>query len=163
MPVQLNSSTDKLLGGNIDRATIIKMVDFYRSHRRKDGSALKFAHFTVTEIIELLVENGIIDELSPEQQKAIEPYGVKVYMANHANDPDTCPSGRETTYPDKDTVIICNTHLVDDTWRDLLDKKRWVSVTGAGQGVDKGTICPPDCPGYLDPGSKYNEDVSTIG
>jgi hypothetical protein len=167
MPVQLKQATDKIHGGQIDKKMIIEMVDYYRIYRRKDGSSLKFAHFTVTEILELLVDNNIIDPLTQQQQSKALTYGVKVYVANHANDPSTCPTGRTTTYQDKDTVIICNTQLTplggQNTWVDMLDDTQWVSIPGAGGGLDKSTICPPDCPGYKDPENNYNMDVSSNG
>lgn len=159
MPIQLNTHTEKLDGhGFINRTTVTNMVKDYRANR-KDKNTLNFAHFSVAEVVELLVDNGIIVGL-PDQD--FTPYGVKVYMANHGVDPDTCPAGRAEDYKNRDTVIICNTKLQGDTWTDMLDDNQWVSFAGAGtdKGVDKGGICPPDCPGVGPNGEPNSEDVA---
>lgn len=166
MPIKLDNSKNSLLGGPINGTKIKKMVDKYRSDRIKDKNSLKFAHFTVLDILVLLYNNGIIADPSPISNR-IEKFGIKVYLANHANDPDTCPIGRERRlvgkkhYLDSDTVVICNTKIDDTkTYKDMLDKHNWVGLAGAGDGLDKGSICPPDCPPEADNDGNYHEDIS---
>ncbi|MFB9842847.1 hypothetical protein [Mucilaginibacter ginsenosidivorans] len=148
----------------VTKDMVIKMVNYYRKNRRlSDKSSLKFAHIPLTELLELFVANNIIDPLSTDQHARIVPFGIKVYMANHADDLDTCPDRRED-YRLRDTVIVCNTELKDlaspkigKIWRDMLSDNVIIG-SSAGTGLDKSTICPPDCPGKVD----SMEDVSTI-
>lgn len=153
----------------ISRKTVIQMVKYYRANRTlHDGSSLKFAHFNAVEVIGLLSSNGIIPALTDAQKAAIQDYGVKVYMANHADDTTTCPVGRGN-YKMNDTVILCTTQLKliggAATWDDLLtDGVSYVSMPGANDtvaatGLDKGTICPPDCPGVADPNGYQSVDI----
>jgi hypothetical protein len=166
MLTQLNAP--QAHGEPIDKKMVKKMVDFYRSNRRFDGNCLKFAHFPLKELMKLFADNGIIKPLSKAQKKKIEPYGLKMYMANHANDMSTCPGGRKD-YINKDTIILCNTQsLVQPkgykTWVDMLDDNKWIDNSGAssiekGEGLDKTTICPPDCPSAT---NHDNMDISSI-
>jgi len=148
----------------IKRDMVIKMVDYYRQNRRlSDKSSLKFAHIPLTELMDLFIANNIIDPLSTDQRAKIVPFGLKLYMANHADDLDTCPDRRED-YRLRDTVIVCNTELKDLTspktgkiWKDMLSDNVIIG-SSVGAGLDKSTICPPDCPGKIE----SMEDISTI-
>ncbi|MDB5139774.1 MAG: hypothetical protein JWR12_1690 [Mucilaginibacter sp.] len=162
MPIKLDSSSEKLHGGRINKKMVIEMVNYYRANRRKDANSLKFAHFTALEVLNLFADNGIINQLTNDQILKATPFGAKIYMASHANDAATCPAGRETQYLNYDTTIICNTSFDGQTWNDLLaDGQSSVSLAGAGDGLDKGSICPPDCPPNLDVSNLLQTDVST--
>jgi len=147
----------------IKREMVVEMVDYYRRNRRHgDKNSLKFVHLPLLEVMQLFVDNEIIDALTPDQETKIGKYGVKIYMANHANNPDTCPG--QPQYLLSDTVIVCNTHLltveqptVHDVWTDMLDDNV-IFGSSAGAGLDKSTICPPDCPN----GVKSQMDISTV-
>ena len=148
---------------SINKPMIKMMVKYYRQHRMPDKNCLKFAHMPVADIINLFVDNGIIPKLTPADQNKIAIYGLKLYMANHANDLTTIPPGKLQYLP-CDTIIICNTQQLTDaqnnkTWTDMLDTGSAVvhnTNSMAGQGLDKTTICPPDCP------SKTNHDNMDI-
>jgi len=154
----------ELAGQPVDAETIKTMVDYYRKNRRKDTNSIKFAHFPLAEVIKLLTDNGIISQLPDVDLNKIRSYGVKLYLANHANDISTCPTSNPN-YINSDTIVTCITQLVSDggisQWKDLLDTGSLVGIPGSysGKGLDKSTICPPDCPSDVNP---YTDDISSI-
>ena len=148
MPVKLGKNHVDFDGDPITRKQVEKMVDEYRQNRVMDDYSLNFAHFSAIEILDLFVANGVITGFTPAQLPQFPQFGMKVYMANHGQYKDTVPADKPN-YLGYDTVIICNTTLTDadGVWVDMLTNgKDSVTVVGAGDGVDKGTICPPDCP-----------------
>lgn len=168
MPLQITRNKKVDQAGYITKDQISTMVKKYRKDRKKDKDSLHAAHFTVLEILSLFVANKVIPALSAEQETQAKKFGVKIYVANHAGDRDTCPAPRREQYKDSDTVVLCNTELFDITgkyiWKDMLKESEFVSVPGTGDegmGLDRGSICPPDCPGTLDGDGYDHDDIAT--
>lgn len=177
MPIQLNSTKSDFLGGPIDAEAIKAMVKAYRANRLKDRFSLKFAHFSVPELLKLLVSNGIL-RLTDAEIAATSDYGLKIYKGSHNVSMDTCPANRPG-YKPFDTVILCNTTIKEEKlsggsaiqiWHDMLKENDFVSLAGAGtdvlgsitvgSGLDRGSICPPDCDGG-DGDGFYHDDIGS--
>ncbi|CAN5509430.1 hypothetical protein BH09BAC6_BH09BAC6_26530 [soil metagenome] len=164
---------DVILGLIVNRNVIKEMVRTYRfNHSPNDPDCVKFIHFNLREVLELFIKNEVInpDASINSQLDTVQYCGFKIYMGNHYNI-DTCPqmaatvpAGTANPYLHKDTAIICNTYLdpLTGTWKDKFAAAPtgdYVSVASAGEGLDRGSLCPPNCPGTPDPlGYKY-EDI----
>lgn len=166
MPIKLSFENKLTFGGPIDPATVKKMITKYRKNHEKDPSALKFVHYSVAEVLALFCNNGILDKklFTWADFDFFKQYGLKIYTANHY-DASTCPPGRNDSikpgnYLNKDTAILINTRLEGKKWVELLiEDENSISILGSGEGLDKGTICPPDCPPASDPDGYENTDL----
>ncbi|MBB2146547.1 hypothetical protein GM921_13675 [Pedobacter sp. LMG 31464] len=159
MIVELNG-TEKLLGfrsKGFDRDVVRDMVLAYRQ-KIKGTDSLKYSHFNVYEVLELLMANKT---LSPNLIKAIEAekesikaFGLKIYLASHCFPlSDPLPGNTNASeYENKTTTVLCNTKI-GHGFRDILDNKSYISLAtsreiregdiGEGQGLDQAEICPP--------------------
>ena len=179
MPVELQNSNGAHLtnGPFLDRPTIKGMVLKYRDNHKQDPNCLNFIHFSLNEVIQLFIDNNMIDPNVPVsgQLFGLQYLGLKVYLGTHV-DKDDCPPSTidPNPYITMDTAILCCTKLdvTKKMWRDQLvislpkpDKLKgksetnFVSLTALGEGLDKGSICPPDCPPKQDAYGFFHEDV----
>lgn len=150
-------------GKQFKKAEVKKMVQDYRAtiDTKKE---LNFAHFTVKEILDLFIENGVIKGPVTLQKPDIGiEYGVKIYIGKHTTT-NTCPPYREADYKDKNTTIICNTKVIGfRKYLDILDDTKAITIPIAndpGDGLDQATVCPPDCgDGVPDDGPRDGFDV----
>lgn len=155
----------------VDKGTIKEMVTGYRvKHSTTDPNYVKFIHFNLKEVLQLFIDNGIIKSADSvaSQLNNLQFYGLKIYMGTHTAE-DNCPVNPDPTKPNpylgRDTAILCNTELdvPSRTWKDQLKDTTpgvsSVSVLGTGDGLDQGSICPPDCPGSPDPNGYLTEDI----
>jgi hypothetical protein len=153
MPQKLNDPQKKL-ELRLKRSDVKKMVNQYRSTRTP--GKLKFAHFRLKEILDLLVDNKILNQAILDQLKPIkiENYGLKLYLGHHS-DGSYCPG--KPGYQGYDTIIACNTKLENKRFEDMLDDTKdnnndSIIIIGYekndpyGDGVDMAQICPPECP-----------------
>lgn len=143
MPVKLNDQDKEL---RLKKADVKAMVDQYRNFETKEK--IKFAHFHLQEILDLLVDNHILDKekLQAALPQNLKDYGLKLYLGNHCDD-RYCPGKPE--YRGHNTIIICNTKADSAGYfRDMLDDSKNDSIVLAGyqDGLDLAQICPPECP-----------------
>lgn len=143
MPIKLDDS-NKSVHQRFKRAGVKEMVQ----HHRKNNplKKLHFAHYELTEVLELFRDNGVIDFKKPldAQLTNIKRFGVKLYPGIHSK-PETCIGKPE--YLKHSNIIICTTE-VDSSgiYIDMLtDKKDSVSMAGFAEGLDFAQICPPEC------------------
>lgn len=156
MPIKLNDPA-KLVSKRFKRKDVKDMVQEYRNEHFSP-SDLKFTHFTVKEILELFIDNGIIDKNRTlvDQMNVLDTKGVKMYLGKHFK-PETCQEMPH--YLTFSNIIICNTDIVDAKkrhFKDMLDDTKHHSfmLAGVNEGLDMGHICPPDC---ADPdGAEYD-------
>ncbi len=173
MPVELKSTFEHHLDGSpfLDKGTIKDMVMTYRSNHSSDKNCLKFIHFSLDEVISLFIKNGAIDSNVPisQQMNNLPGFGLKIYVGTHMTKYDTPPSTAATNpYIGKDTAILCNTQLNSLKWEDQLkpasadgnDTGNFVTITALAIGLDKGSICPPDCPPSADAYGFFHQDVA---
>ena len=154
----------------INKDKIKKMVTKYRTIHTVDPNCLKFIHFNLKEIIVLFIDNQVIDPTISinSQLDDLDNKGLKIYLGNHV-DASSCPENPDPTKPNpylhRDTAIICNTKLdvPNRTWVDQLKEVaplvNSISVLGAGEGLDRGSICPPNCPKSVDPSGYFHQDI----
>jgi len=162
MIIKLNDGEKSHTGKPFKKDEVKEMVNAYRKLIDPDKD-LKFAHFTVYEILELFVDNKIIPKAVLSQiNKPSETteYGVKIYIGRHSTE-RTCPTGRINDYLNRNTAIICNTEILGfKKYLDILDNTKSISmaVPGPGDAIDQATICPPDCPEgtYTNPSDGYD-------
>lgn len=166
-----NTQGRGLLGLIIDKKTISEMVKAYRQKHAADPDAVKYIHFNMKEVIQLFIDNAIVDKDRPlnDQLGNLDVFGLKIYLANHTA-ASNCPPGQEAQYLHKDTVILCNTALnnATKTWEDQLksssaktDENNAVVILGAGEGLDRGSMCPPNCPGNADSAGNDSQDIGS--
>jgi len=159
MPQKLNDP-EKTLELRLKRSDVKTMVTQYRDI--KGENKLKFAHFNLKEIFDLLVDNKILDKekLSQATNGNTKNYGLKLYLGNHRDD-RYCPG--KPNYKGHNTIIVCNTELNSGRFVDMLDDNKeddnnsviilgYEKKDNYGDGLDMAQICPPECP----------EDDSTI-
>ena len=151
----------------VNKDVIIDMVNTYRYNHATAGDPnyLRFIHFSLQEVIQLFIANEVIDStvFTEDQLDAMGKYGLKIYLGNHTkinNCPDNNPA-----YLNKDTAILCNTLLTNNIWSDLLKDTvtvaNSISISGAGEGLDRGSICPPNCPPHTDSNGNTFDDILT--
>lgn len=143
MPIKLDDSS-KSVQQRFKRASVKDMVQYHRKNNAL--KKLNFAHFELTEVLELFRDNGVIDFKKPldTQLADFKRYGVKLYPGIHSK-PETCMG--KPGYLKHSNIIICTTE-VDSSgiYMDMLtDKKDSVSMAGFGEGLDMAQICPPEC------------------
>lgn len=173
MPVELKSPFEHAFDGSpfLDKGTIKDMVMTYRSNHSSDKNCLKFIHFSLDEVISLFIKNGMIDPDIPisEQTDNLPGFGLKIYVGTHMTKYDTPPSTATVNpYIGKDTAILCNTLCNNRTWEDQLKVAsadgnapgNFVTITALSIGLDKGSICPPDCPPSADAYGFFHQDVT---
>ncbi len=146
MLVKLNSS-DKRFSGKLDAKTVKKMVDAYRKPT-KPKKPINFAHFSVKEVLDLFIDNGIIESYTDgARPRPAEGFGLKIYLGNHV-DSTTCPT-KYPEYEGHDTTILCNTLIKGDgDFHDILrnDVSILLALPDEEYGLDQTFICPPACP-----------------
>ncbi len=156
MVISLNDTIKSLSGEKINAGKIKDMVVAYR--RNANANALKFAHFEVEEVLQLLIDNKIIESYVANPAPIVgEGFGLKIYIGNHF-DSTTCPTDH-TNYEGYNTTILCNTVMMDSRkgeFYDLLDKnhsvalpidnKSTIMLADGGYGLDQTYICPTTCP-----------------
>ncbi len=148
MLIQLGTN-NKIFGGRIKKETVKSMVQYYR--KQASSGTLFYAHFSVDEIIQLLVDNGAITKGALSH--IIPDHGLKIYIGKH-DDVTNCPIGRPD-YMDKDTAILCTTFITDEKkfcYSDKLkNKKNYIAISGTrlgtdGDALDQSSTYPPDNP-----------------
>ncbi|SHN07388.1 hypothetical protein [Mucilaginibacter sp. OK098] len=156
--------SDFINGLIVNRDTIKAMAQKYRANHNTDPNCLKFIHFSLKEVIQLFIDNEVIDSTKTidAQMNGLQFFGFKIYLGNHV-DLLTCPPSAiiPNPYLGMDTAIICNTQLdvASKTWKDQLKPGTSVTILGAGEGLDRGSICPPNCVGVKDPDDYFQEDI----
>src|SRR6185503_266022 len=139
----------------VNKEVIRQMVQTYRDNHRADPSCLKCIHFNLKELIHLFIDNDAMDatKLLSDQLDNLEYWGAKIYLGNHYDLSTVPPRDMDPNpYLHMDTAIVCNTKLNAATmvWEDQLKDTsangNSVSIPGAGDGLDRGSICPPNCP-----------------
>jgi hypothetical protein len=174
MPIKLTDPVHHPLDGlRVGKQTIKDMVTGYRTiHAGDPNKCLKFIHFNLQEVIQLFIDNGVLDSEVPLSdqldQDGLAIYGLKIYLGNHVDATTIPPNDPGSTYSylHKDTAILCNTVLTNRTWIDQLDDSadagNSISILGTGDGLDRGSICPPSCPttpASVDPDGYYQQDI----
>jgi len=173
MPLKLENA-HPLEGNSIGKDTILEMVTAYRLEHSLDPHSLNFIHFNLQEVLQLFIDNGAIDSSVPlvDQMSYLKYWGLKIYLGYHTST-SNCPddSGHNPNrYLKKDTAILCNTKLntATKTWEDQItsdpaegEKANYVSLLGAGDGLDRGSICPPNCPPTPDYAGYLHQDIAS--
>ena len=143
MPIKLDDSR-KSVQQRFKRASVKDMVQYHRKNNAL--KKLNFAHFELTEVLELFRDNGVIDFKKPldAQLTNIKRFGVKLYPGIHSK-PETCPGKPE--YLKHSNIIICTTEKdSNNRFIDMLtDQKDSISMAGFAEGLDFAQVCPPDC------------------
>jgi hypothetical protein len=167
-----------VMGLIVNKDVIKTMVQTYRTKHAADPNCLKFIHFNLYEVFQLFIANGILSSTDTVANvlTTLPIYGLKIYLGNHY-DLTTCPEMAEDPNPylNMDTAIVCNTKLdiPSRTWIDLLVDSNTAALnnsvtiagmgtnTAADDGLDRGSLCPPNCPPATDPQQYGNQDVLT--
>ncbi len=153
MIFSLGEDPNKRTSAKIGKEMIKDMVLAYQDPNRSGKLNFNSAHYTVNEIIDLFVGNGII--LPPTYVDTKITHGLKIYMGNHhklANCPLETGSTtrRRIDYKNYNTPILCNTIMLSGKFADMLDKERddkivLIQPREGGDGLDQTMLCPPDC------------------
>ena len=149
--------SDAAPGNKIPRNVVSQMV---KNHRANDsaGEKLWYAHFSMSEILDLFIKNGLLpDSIGANFKNEIAAYGLKIYLGKYGTGISS-PSGGHANYKDRVTTILCNTVIVKNNhYKDMLTPKQ-NSLLIAGLKfeddelpyLNQANICPPPFDGGLD-------------
>ncbi len=142
-------------GVRIKREEVRKMVYDYREENKTE-TKLFYAHFSLSEILELFADNNVLPEdmikslQTQTTQNFIKDYGFKIYLGKYGN---TASAPADETYKGCITTIVCNTIItaekfhyadklkVDEVFLIAAKKKM---AEGDPPYLDQANICPPE-------------------
>lgn len=143
---------------SIKKSQLIKMINGYKDHPEggKDDTGTlreltRFAHFPVSRILELFVDNKIVSsDDTIADLLSNKTHGLKIYFSQHM-DKDDCPVDFKN-YVGRNTTVLVNTELnAEKKWDDMLDDGKEsssfvaTSAFNSGTGSDRTELCPPQC------------------
>gem|GEM_PF-2584077 len=151
----------------VPESIIREMVEAYRRNpqggedsNNQQAELTRFAHFPIHLIVKFLVKNGIVNTTDSVQQLMDNTKnGLKVYFAQHGADERHWPNA-PFDYKGRNSVVLVCTHLDDaaNVWNDMLSENSLTetyALTTAfddgnsealiGTGLDKTSMCPPQC------------------
>lgn len=171
MIVKLDGSERKILGKGFDRDTVKEMVKAYRKDPT-NGDPLRYSHFTIYEILSLLVANDVLDGLITaddltKKEEILKKSGLKIYLGRHVSEASLggLPPEIKADYKNKITTILCNTKI-NRGFFDILKKENSVAfaegrnIVEPGQALDQAEIAPPYNVGVNDPNGE--QDINNM-